>query len=101
MLALCLCHRGSRTSLWHLADHTDAATTTATAKMIGYPTTGVVLGDQHRAWRPVVLALAGLALALLVGLAPALVARRRRRPQRDSMSTTESTAERETVNVTA
>ena len=92
---------GFTAALQNLADHTDAATTTATAKMIGYPTTGVVLGDQHRAWRPVVLALAGLALALLVGLAPALIARRRRRPQRDSTSTTESTAERETVNVTA
>ena len=92
---------GFTAALQNLADHTDAATTTATAKMIGYPTTDVVLGDQHRAWRPIVLAIAGLALALLVGLAPALVARRRRRPQRDNTPTTDAPAERETINVTS
>ncbi|MEP9363029.1 DJ-1/PfpI family protein [Nocardioides sp. CN2-186] len=75
---------GFDAALQNLADHTDAATTTATAKMIGYPTTDLTLGNQHRAWRPVALAIVGLALAVLVGLTPALLVRRRhqRRTQR-------------------
>jgi hypothetical protein len=47
--------------------------------MIGYPTSDLDLGNQHRSWRPVLLAIAGLALAVLVGLAPATLGRRRRR----------------------
>ncbi len=70
---------GFSAALQNLADHTDAATTTATAKMIGYPTTGLTLGTQHRSWRPVLLAVAGVALAVLAGLAPTSLARRRRR----------------------
>jgi putative intracellular protease/amidase len=70
---------GFSAALQNLADHTDAATTSATAKMIGYPTTGLNLGDQHRIGRPVLLAITGFAFAVLVGLAPAHLARRRRR----------------------
>ena len=68
-------HRG----LQNLADHTDAATTSATAKMIGYPTTGLHLGDQHGSWRTVLLTIGALLLAVLVGLTPAFLVRRRRR----------------------
>lgn len=70
---------GFSAALQNLADHTDAATTSATAKMIGYPTTDLDLGDGHRSWRPVLLAVAGLLLAALVAMAPAALARRRRR----------------------
>ena len=69
---------GFSAALQNLADHTDAATTSATAKMIGYPTSDLTLGNQHRSWRPVLLAIAGLALAVLVGLAPGTLGRRRR-----------------------
>ncbi len=93
---------GFSAALQNLANHTDAATTSATAKMIGYPTTDLNLGKQHRSSRPVLLAIAGLALAVLVGLAPATLARRRRRRtlRRASAPTTESVAEPEIVNVT-
>jgi putative intracellular protease/amidase len=70
---------GFTTALQNLADHTDAATTNVTAKMIGYPTAGVHLGSQHRSWRTVLLGLLSLAFAVLVGRAPVSLARRRRR----------------------
>ena len=68
--------------------------------MIGYPTIGLDLGDQHRAWRPVGLVIAGLALALLVGLTPASVARRRRRLQPGNAATIDPIAELDAVRVT-
>ena len=70
---------GFTAALQDLADHTDAATARATAKMIGYPTTDLDLHGGHRSWRTVLLALAGLALAVLIGRTPASLARRRRR----------------------
>ncbi len=73
---------GFAAALQNLADHTDAATATATAKMIGYPTTGLSLGTQHRSWRTVLLGLASLALAVLIGRCPAYLTRRRRRRPR-------------------
>lgn len=93
---------GFGAALQNLADHTDAATTSATAKMIGYPTTGLDLGAQHRSWRPVLLAVAGLALAVLVGLAPAALARRRRRRHLapGDAPTTDGLVEPEAVTVT-
>jgi putative intracellular protease/amidase len=69
---------GFSAALQNLAHHTDAATTSATAKMIGYATSNLELGNQHRSLRPVLLGIATLALAVLVGLAPALLGRRRR-----------------------
>jgi putative intracellular protease/amidase len=94
---------GFRAALQNLADHTDAATTSTTAKMIGYPTTGLDLGTQHRSWRPVLLAVAGLALAVLVGLSPAALARRRRRSRLapGDAPTTDGLVEPEAVTVTA
>jgi putative intracellular protease/amidase len=90
---------GFSAALQNLADHTDAATTSATAKMIGYPTTGLTLGGQHRSWRPVLLALAALTLAVQVGSAPTFLARRRRRRrQRESHADAGSVAEREPVD---
>jgi putative intracellular protease/amidase len=73
---------GFDAALQNLADHTDAATTSATAKMIGYPIHDVDLDDQHAPRRPVVLAAITLAFSVLVGLAPTLVMRRRRRARR-------------------
>ncbi|MEO5744127.1 MAG: DJ-1/PfpI family protein, partial [Terracoccus sp.] len=70
---------GFSAALQNLADHTDAATASATAKMIGYPTTDLNLGDQRQSWRPVILGMTSLLLAVLVGLAPVSRARRRRR----------------------
>jgi putative intracellular protease/amidase len=70
---------GFTAALQNLAEHTDAATTSATAKMIGYPTTGLDLGDRRRSPRTVLLAIAALTLAVLVGLAPTWLVRRRRR----------------------
>jgi hypothetical protein len=67
-------------ALQNLTDHTDGATATSTAKMIGYPTTDVDLGRGHLQVRTVLLAVASLALAVLVGVAPATIIRRRRRP---------------------
>lgn len=71
--------------------------------MVGYPTTDLNLGNQHRSWRAVLLGIASLALAVLVGLLPATLTRRRRRRRlpRDSAPTTDSMAEPEAVNVTA
>ena len=70
---------GFSAALQDLADHTDAATTSATAKMIGYPTTDLDLGRQHRSWRALLLAIAGVAFSVVVGLTPVRLARRRRR----------------------
>jgi putative intracellular protease/amidase len=85
---------GFSAALQNLAEHTDAATTSATAKMMGYPTTDLTYNSQHRSWRTVLLGLASLALAVLIGLAPAALVRRRRRrsPQQDSASTTDTMA---------
>ena len=81
---------GFTAALQDLADHTNAATTSATAKMIGYPTTGLHLGNQRGSWRTILLAVGALLLAVLVGLTPVLLVRRRRRrlegaPATDSM----------------
>ena len=70
---------GFTAALQNLADHTDGATATATAKMIGYPTVGLRLGNEHGAWRTVLLAVGALLVAVLVGLTPAFLVRRRRR----------------------
>lgn len=93
---------GFSAALQNLADHTDAATTSATAKMIGYPTTDLDLGSQHRSWRPVLLGFASVALAVLVGLAPAFLIRRRRRRRlrRANASSTVFVSEPEAVSVT-
>jgi putative intracellular protease/amidase len=70
---------GFVSALQNLTDHTDGVTASSTAKMIGYPTTDVDLGRGHTQVRTVLLAVASLALAVLVGLAPAAIIRRRRR----------------------
>ena len=94
---------GFRAALQNLADHSNAATATATAKMIGYPAVDLDLGNHRWPWRPVLLALAGLALAVLAALAPVALARRRRRRRRqpDRLRTTGDMAEAEAVDVTA
>jgi putative intracellular protease/amidase len=86
---------GFTAALQDLADHTDAATARATAKMIGYPTTDLDLQTGHRSWRTVLLGLASLALAVLVGRAPSLLVRRRRRrsPATGSSRATDRTAD--------
>jgi putative intracellular protease/amidase len=70
---------GFTSALQNLTDHSDAVTASSTAKMIGYPTTGVDLHSAHTAMRTILLALASLTLAVLIGLAPASITRRRRR----------------------
>ena len=70
---------GFTSALENLSDHSDAVTASSTAKMIGYPTTHVDLHRAHTGMRTIVLVLAGLALAVLLGLAPASITRRRRR----------------------
>jgi hypothetical protein len=80
---------GFTAALQNLADHTDSATARATAKMVGYPTTGLNLGTQHRSWRAVLLGLASLTLAVLIGRCPPYLTRRRRRHAR-SLSHTPS-----------
>ena len=64
---------GFTAALENLADHTDAATTSTTAKMVGYPATGLDLGNEHESSRTVLLAIAGLTVAVLVGLTPAFL----------------------------
>ena len=71
---------GFTAALQNLAVHTDAATTTATAKMIGYPSTRLDIDGRRPSVRPVLLAIAALALAILIGQAPVRLARRRRQP---------------------
>jgi putative intracellular protease/amidase len=78
---------GFTAALQNLTDHTGAVTASSTAKMIGYPTTDVDLQRGHTPVRPVLLAVASLALAVLVGLAPATIARRRRGRASDSVTT--------------
>jgi putative intracellular protease/amidase len=70
---------GFTAALQNLTDHSDAVTASSTAKMIGYPTTDLDLHRGNTAVRTVLLAIASLTLAVLVGLAPASIARRRRR----------------------
>jgi hypothetical protein len=70
---------GFTAALKNLADHTDRATASSAAKMIGYPTPDVALGNQHQSWRPVLIGVISLAFCVLVGLTPALLIRRRRR----------------------
>jgi hypothetical protein len=98
---------GFTAALQNLAAHTDAATTRATAKMIGYPTTHLELPSGHLPWRTVLLASAVLALAVLIGRAPARLARRWRRrfPRPDGASpgdvTTNSTTAPDVVTANA
>ena len=98
---------GFTAALQNLADHTDAATTSTTAKMIGYPATDLNLGNAHESWRPVLLAIAALTVAVLVGLTPAFLVRRRRRRgnQAGSLpiasSASDSEAARDGASVTA
>jgi hypothetical protein len=71
---------GFTAALQNLADHTNAATTSATAKMIGYPTADLNLDNSRWPWRPVLLFIASLALAILAAQTPSgLAARRRQR----------------------
>jgi putative intracellular protease/amidase len=70
---------GFTAALQNLTDHSGATTASSTAKMIGYPSTDVDLGRGHTAIRTVLLAVTSLALAVLVGLTPASITRRRRR----------------------
>jgi putative intracellular protease/amidase len=69
---------GFAAALENLADHTDGTTARSTAKMIGYPTSGVELDRGGHAWRTWLLAAASLAIAVLVGLTPTALMRRRR-----------------------
>src|SRR4051794_2773096 len=72
---------GFASALENLTKHTGATTGTSTAKMIGYPTTNVDFeGGHHIVTRAVLLVAVSVVLAVLVGLAPAFVIRRRRRP---------------------
>jgi putative intracellular protease/amidase len=70
---------GFNAALQNLADHTGATTARSTAKMIGYPATEVDLHEGRQPVRTVLLAFAGLALAVLVGRAPVSIVRGRRR----------------------
>ena len=45
--------------------------------MIGYPTSGLDLAGDHRAWRPVMLGVGAIAIAILMGRVPALLRRHR------------------------
>jgi hypothetical protein len=78
---------GFTAALRNLDDHSGATTAASTAKMIGYPTTDVDLRGGHTAIRTVLLAVTSLLLAVLVGLAPASIVRRRRRPSGASAAT--------------
>jgi putative intracellular protease/amidase len=71
---------GFTAALQNLTDHSDATTASSTAKMIGYPISDVdSQRGGHTAVRTILLALASLSLAVLVGRGPAWVGRRRRR----------------------
>jgi putative intracellular protease/amidase len=93
---------GFAAALQNLADHTNAATTSATAKMIGYPTADLNLDNSRWPWRSVLLFIASIALAILAGLAPGEIARRRRQrcPQPNNGRSAGSMAEPKTVNLT-
>src|SRR3954447_23526722 len=72
---------GFASALENVTKHTGATTGTSTAKMIGYPKTNVDFeGGHHIVTRAVLLVAVSVVLAVLVGLAPAFVIRRRRRP---------------------
>src|SRR3954453_4824791 len=72
---------GFASALENLTKHPGATTGTSTAKMIGYPTTNVDFeGGHHIVTRAVLLVAVSVVLAVLVGLAPAFVIRRRRGP---------------------
>jgi putative intracellular protease/amidase len=70
---------GFTAALQNLTHHSDVTTGSSTAKMIGYPVTGVDLQRGHTGVRVVLLALVSLTVAVLVGLAPASISRHRRR----------------------
>jgi putative intracellular protease/amidase len=70
---------GFAAALQNLADHTNETTAASTAKMVGYPTTDLDMDGGHLPVRTVLLAVVALALAVLVGRAPASIVRRRRR----------------------
>ncbi|MDX6299406.1 MAG: hypothetical protein QOF53_620 [Nocardioidaceae bacterium] len=71
---------GFAAALQNLTDHSGVTTGASTAKMIGYPTDHVDLAGGHNIVTRAVLLLALSAiLAVLVGRAPALISRRRRR----------------------
>ena len=93
---------GFSAALQGLSNHSDAATTSATAKMIGYPTSKLDLGNQPRSLRPVLLGIASLTLSILVGLAPAFLARRwhRRSLRRTNASAAVSLSDPEAVKAT-
>jgi putative intracellular protease/amidase len=78
---------GFTAALHNLADHTGAVTASSTAKMIGYPTTDVDLQGGRTSVRTVLLAVATLTIAVLLGLAPASITRRRRRLAVGSVTT--------------
>jgi putative intracellular protease/amidase len=72
-------------ALQNLANHSNAATTSATAKMIGYPTADLNVDNGSWPWRPVLLFIGSLALAALTSQAPkGLAARRRQRRLRSN-----------------
>jgi putative intracellular protease/amidase len=79
---------GFTAALQNLTDHSDAVTASSTAKMIGYPTTDVDLQRGHLRVRTILLTVASLGLAILVGLAPAVALRRRRVGSRGGGPTT-------------
>ena len=70
--------------------------------MIGYPTSKLDLGNQPRSLRPVLLGIASLTLSILVGLAPAFLARRwhRRSLRRTNASAAVSLSDPEAVKAT-
>jgi putative intracellular protease/amidase len=71
---------GFAAALQNLTDHSGVTTGASTAKMIGYPTDRVDLeGGHHIVTRAVLLLALSIILAVLVGRAPALISRRRRR----------------------
>ncbi len=69
---------GFTAALENLNDHMGGTTARSTAKMIGYPTRGVDLDGGHTAPRTWLLAAGSLALAVLVGMTPGAIMRRRR-----------------------